>query len=160
VFGVENRQRRTYKLWEEGDRSPSFILEITSKTTRSKDQGAKKGIYALLGVEEYYQYDPTGDYLRPCLQGLRLEQGHYEPVPTTELTDGTIVLSSSILGLELHWRGLAMRFYDPATQCYLLSHEEEVEARQNAEARAQTAEDLSQRLAAKLRELNIDPDAV
>jgi Uma2 family endonuclease len=167
VFGVENRQRRTYKLWEEGDRCPSFILEITSKTTRSKDQGAKKGIYALLGVTEYYQYDPTGDYLRPPLQGLRLERGHYEPVPTTELTDGTIVLPSPILGLELHLRGLTLRFYDPATQHYLLAHEEEIEARQIAEVRAQTAEvraqaaeARAQRLAAKLRDLNIDPDAV
>ena len=167
VFGVENRQRRTYKLWEEDDRAPSFVLEITSKTTRSKDQGAKKGIYALLGVEEYYQYDPTGDYLRPPLQGLRLENGNYVPVPIVQSADGAIILPSPMLGLELHLRGLTMRLYDPATQRYLLSHEEEVEARQIAEARAQTAEERAQtaeeralRLAAKLRELNIDPDAV
>ncbi|MBE9101195.1 Uma2 family endonuclease [filamentous cyanobacterium LEGE 07170] len=153
VFGVENRQRRIYKVWEEGDRTPNFVLEITSKTTRSKDQGAKKGIYAFLGVEEYYQYDPTGDYLTPHLQGLRLVDGSYVPVPTTTLADGTIAMSSDILGLELHLKEKAMRFYDPATQRYLLTHEEEAAARQTAEARAE-------RLAAKLRELNIDPDAL
>ncbi|MBW4691534.1 MAG: Uma2 family endonuclease [Lyngbya sp. HA4199-MV5] len=153
VFGVENRQRRIYKVWEEGDRTPNFVLEITSKTTRSKDQGAKKGIYAFLGVEEYYQYDPTGDYLTPPLQGLRLVDGNYTPVSTTTLPDGTIVLASAILGLELHLKGQAMRFYDPATQQYLLTHEEEASARQTAEERAQ-------RLAAKLRELNVDSDAL
>lgn len=160
VFGVENRQRRIYKVWEEHDRTPSFVLEITSKTTRSKDQGAKKGIYAFLGVEEYYLYDPTGDYLTPALQGLRLVEGNYTPVPTSTLSDGTIVLSSAVLGLELHLKGTAMRFYNPAMQQYLLTHEEEAAARQTAEERAQTAEERAQRLAAKLRELNIDPDAV
>ncbi len=167
VFGVENRQRRIYKVWEEHDRTPSFVLEITSKTTRSKDQGAKKGIYAFLGVEEYYLYDPTGDYLTPPLQGLCLVEGNYTPVPTSMLSDGTIVLSSAALELELHLKEAAMRFYNPVTQQYLLTHEEEAAARQTAEERAQTAEERAQtaeeraqRLAAKLRELNIDPDAV
>jgi Uma2 family endonuclease len=160
VFGVENRQRRIYKVWEEGDRPPSFVLEITSKTTRSKDQGAKKGIYAFLGVEEYYQYDPTGDYLTPALQGFLLVDGNYLPAPTSILSDGTMVLPSAVLSLELHLKGQVMRFYNPATQQYLLTHEEEAAARQTAEERAKTAEERAQRLAAKLRELNIDPDAV
>jgi len=47
---VNNHDRRSYKTWLEEDKTPDFVLEITSKTTRSKDQGAKKGIYALLGV--------------------------------------------------------------------------------------------------------------
>ena len=174
VVGVENRQRRSYKVWEEGDRTPNFVLEITSKTTRSRDQGAKKGIYAFLGIEEYYQYDPIGDYLTPPLQGLHLVDGNYLPVSTTTLPDGTIVLPSAVLGLELHLKVQAMRFYHPATQQYLLTHEEEASARQTAEERAQTAEERAQtaeeraqtaeeraqRLAAKLRGLNIDPDAV
>jgi len=167
VFGVENRQRRIYKVWEEDDRTPNFVLEITSKTTRSKDQGAKKGIYAFLGVEEYYQYDPTGDYLVPSLQGFRLQDGNYIPVSTTTSSEGVIVLPSVVLNLELHLQGQTMRLYNPATEQYLLTHEEEAVARQTAEERAQTAkeraqtaEERAQRLAAKLRELNIDPDAV
>ncbi len=160
VFGVENCPRRVYKVWEEGDRTPNFVLEITSKTTRSRDQGAKRGIYAFLGVEEYYQYDPTGDYLTPNLQGLQLVNGNYLPVNPTTLPDGTIVLSSKVLKLELHLQEKVMRFYNPTTQQYLMTHEEEVTARQTAEERAQTAEERAQKLAAKLRELNIDPDAL
>ncbi|MBE8969894.1 Uma2 family endonuclease [Nostocales cyanobacterium LEGE 12452] len=153
VFGVENRDRRSYKTWEENNQTPNFVLEITSKTTRSKDQGAKKGIYAFLGVREYFQYDPTGDYLNPQLQGLQLVDGNYFPVATNTLPDGTVSLSSEVLGLELRLESGKLRFYNPATGQILLTHEEEATARQAAEEKAQ-------RLAAKLRELNIDPDSL
>ncbi|MFW9262049.1 Uma2 family endonuclease [Nostoc sp. CALU 546] len=153
VFGVENRDRPSYKTWEENIQTPNFVLEITSKTTRSKDQGAKKGIYAFLGVREYFQYDPTGDYLNPQLQGLHLIDGNYFPVATNTLPDGTVSLSSEVLGLELRLEAGRLRFYNPATGQILLTHEEEATARQAAEEKAQ-------RLAAKLRELNIDPDSL
>jgi Uma2 family endonuclease len=153
VFGVENRQRRSYKTWEENNKSPDFVLEITSKATRSQDQGAKKGIYAFLGVREYFQYDPTGDYLTPQLQGLRLVEGNYFPIPSNTLEDGTVSVASEVLGLELQVKSGDMRFYDAATSKTLLTYEEEAAARQAAEERAQ-------KLAAKLRELNIDPDAL
>ncbi len=153
VLGVENLQRRSYKTWQENNKSPDFVLEITSKTTRSKDQGAKKGIYAFLGVREYFQYDPTGDYLSPQLQGLRLVAGNYFPIASNTLEDGTVSLASEVLGLELRVKSGDMRFYDAATGKTLLTYEEEVAARQAAEEKAQ-------KLAAKLRELNIDPDAL
>ena len=164
VFGVDNKDRRSYKTWEEQDKTPDFVLEITSKTTRTKDQGAKKGIYAFLGVREYFQYDPTGDYLNPQLQGLRLADGNYFPVATNTLPDGMSLLSE-VLGLELQVKAGEMRFYDAATGQKLLSHEEEAAARQEAEAARQEAEaarqeaeERAERLAAKLGELNIDPD--
>ena len=167
IFGVDNQDRRSYKTWEEQDKTPDFVLETTSKTTRTKDQGAKKGIYAFLGVREYFQYDPTGDYLTPQLQGLRLVEGNYLPVPTNTLADGTLSLPSEILGLELRVQSGEMRFYDPATGQKLLTYEEEAAARvqaevaqQQAEAAQQQAEERAQRLAAKLRELDIDPDQI
>lgn len=153
VFGVNNHDRRSYKTWEEQDKTPDFVLEITSKATRSKDQGAKKGIYAFLGIQEYFQYDPTGDYLNPQLQGLRLIEGNYFPVPNHTLPDGTISLPSQVLGLELRLENQKLRFYDSATSQILLSHEEEAAARLAAQEKAQ-------KLAAKLRELNIDPDTL
>ena len=167
VFGVENGDRRSYKTWEENDKTPDFVLEITSKTTRSKDQGAKKGIYSFLGVREYYQYDPTGDYLTPQLQGLRLVDGNYFPVATMTLPDGTVSLPSEVLGLELRIKSGEMRFYESATGKTLLSYEEQAaaqqaaeQAQQIAEQAQQVAEEKAQRLAAKLRELNIDPNTI
>ena len=173
MFGVENRDRRSYKTWEENNQTPDFVLEITSKSTRSKDQGAKKGIYAFLGVHEYFQYDPTGDYLNPQLQGLRLVEGNYFPVEMTTLPDNLLSLSSKVLGLELRLEFGELRFYDPATGQKLLTHEEAVAAQQAAEqalkeeqerwqrvatARPSPMARTSQRLAAKLRELNIELD--
>lgn len=158
MFEVENRDRGSYKTWEEQDKNPNFVLEITSKTTRSKDQGAKKGIYAFLGVREYFQYDPTGDYLQPQLQGLRLVEGNYFPVKITTLTDDLLSLSSEVLGLELRLEFGELRFYDPATGQKLLTHEEEVAARQAAEQALKEERERAQQLAAKLRDLNIEFD--
>ncbi len=154
VFGVENRDRRSYKTWEENNQTPNFVLEITSKTTRSKDQGAKKGIYAFLGVREYFQYDPTGDYLNPQLQGLQLVDGNYFPVATNILPDSTVCVPSEVLGLELRLEAGKLRFYNPATGQILLTHG------RGSSGTRQAAEEKAQRLAAKLRELNIDPDSL
>jgi Uma2 family endonuclease len=160
VFGVDKHDRGSYKTWEEQDKTPDFVLEITSRSTRSKDQGAKKGIYAFLGVSEYFQYDPTGDYLTPQLQGLRLVDGNYFPIATNISSDNTLSVSSEVLGLELRLEAGKLRFYNPATGQILFTHEEEVAARQEAETARQTAEEKAQKLAAKLRELNIDPDSL
>ncbi|WP_026098836.1 Uma2 family endonuclease [Kamptonema formosum] len=154
VFGVEKRKRRSYKTWDEGGKAPEFVLEITSMSTRTQDQGAKKGIYAFLGVREYFQYDPTGDYLNPQLQGLRLVEGNYFPIARTVLPDGTVSLASEVLELDLRLLPDGnLRFFNPRTGEFLLTHEEAEQARREAEERAQ-------RLAAKLRELGIDPDAM
>ncbi|AFZ26711.1 hypothetical protein Cylst_4643 [Cylindrospermum stagnale PCC 7417] len=160
VFGVDKHDRGSYKTWEEQDKTPDFVLEITSRSTRSKDQGAKKGIYAFLGVSEYFQYDPTGDYLTPQLQGLHLVDGNYFPIATNISSDNTLSVSSEVLGLELRLEAGKLRFYNPATSEFLLTHQEEVAARQEAETARQEAEEKAQKLAAKLRELNIDPDSL
>ena len=52
-----------------------FVLEVTSDTTQKKDLGDKKAIYQRLGVDEYFLFDPLGDYLKPRLQGYRLGTG-------------------------------------------------------------------------------------
>lgn len=33
VFGVNKGDRRSYKTWEENNKAPDFVLEITSKST-------------------------------------------------------------------------------------------------------------------------------
>jgi len=37
-----------------------------------EDEVEKKGVYERLGVEEYFLFDPLGEYLQPRLQGYRL----------------------------------------------------------------------------------------
>ena len=74
VLGAENRPRHSYLLWQE-PKGPDFVLEITSARTKDRDQGPKRETYRRLGVREYWQFDPTGDYLKPPLQGLELIGG-------------------------------------------------------------------------------------
>jgi hypothetical protein len=104
VFDTTKRERSSYFLWQE-PKGPDFVLEITSRRTRSQDQGPKRGTYTFLGIPEYFQYDPTGDYLMPPIQGLRLVGDHYEALPTRQSPDGTLSVSSAVLGLELRVAG-------------------------------------------------------
>jgi Uma2 family endonuclease len=154
VIGVNSDNRRSYKTWEEGDKTPDFVLEITSKSTRSNDQGAKKGIYAFLGVREYFQYDPTGDYLVPQLQGLRLDEGNYYPIASSVIESDFTSIHSEILGLDLRVNlSGELRFYDPAAGQKLMAHEELDQALREAEERANQEAEARQEMAARLAEM-------
>jgi len=134
AFGVEKRDRPSYFVWKEG-KAPDFILEITSKSTASVDQGTKRGLYAYLGVQEYFQYNPTGDYLRPALKGLRLVGENYLPIPETIQSDGTLILKSQVLSLDLRLSNEGFRFHNQETGDKLLTHQESEQALQDAVAR-------------------------
>ena len=143
VFGVEDRMRMSYKVWEEG-KGPDFVLEVASPGTWREDVGPKREVYARLGVREYWLYDPLGEHLSSALQGYRQVGGGYERQPLLESMDGTLALYSETLGLELRAKGGEMRFRDPETGLDFLGHREEharaereVVARQTAEARAE-----------------------
>ena len=129
VLGVSNADRSSYRLWEER-KGPDFVLEITSRTTYREDQGRKRKLYLSLGVREYWQYDPTRDYLEPPLQGLELSAGEYRGLPERELADGTLALASGVLGLELRLTERGLRFHDPETGQDLPNLAETDEARQ------------------------------
>ncbi len=140
VIGAPRHKRRSYRMWEE-PKGPDFIMEVTSAATRARDEGAKRGIYAYLQVPEYFQLDPTGDYLDPPLQGQRLRGRNYQQVPPKTLPDGTLVAASEVLGLELRLTpgNAELRFYDPAIGRTLKSRAE--------------AEDEIERLRAELARL-------
>jgi Uma2 family endonuclease len=140
VFGVPKRKRMSYKVWQENNRVPCFVLEITSLTTQENDEKEKPRKYAEIGVKEYFQYDPTGDYLRESLKGAKLVSGIYQPLPKQVLADGTISIYSEVLGLDLRITGGQLRFYESKSDRKLLSHQETELARQQAELEKQQAE--------------------
>ncbi len=144
VIGANKQDRASYRLWQE-PKVPDFVLEITSKSTRSEDQGSKRGVYAFLGVQEYWQFDPTGDYLKPPLQGLRLVDKNYQELSTAIAPGGGRALYSEVLGLELRCEQGVLRFYDPIASAYLLSHSEAEQARRNAEQAQHNAERRAER---------------
>jgi Uma2 family endonuclease len=126
--------RNYYLLWKER-KAPEVVIEITSKTTRREDQNTKMALYRdVLQVPEYFQFDPTEDYLKPSLQGHRLVDGDYQPIPVVHGC-----LPSKILGLYLERDGTELRLYNPATAERLLTRLEElaVRNRQLAEKNAE-----------------------
>ena len=114
VIGAKPGMRTSYRLWEE-PKAPDFVLEVTSRATHREDQGKKRELYRRLGVREYWQYDPTGDYLRPALQCLELIGGEYRRLAGRQLADGTLALASEVLRLEVRLTQRGLRFHDPQT---------------------------------------------
>lgn len=170
TFGVERKERRTYKIWEEG-KPPDFVLEFSSKRTVANDLGLKKNLYAeVIGVTEYFLYDAERIYLPGGpLIGFRLIGRSYVRIPPG-IGGG---IPARTLGVELKLRGDSMGFYDavlgewlktPAEKAAAALQEEaaarqvaeaafrdEAAARQVAESRARQAEQELEQLRAALR---------
>ena len=160
IFGVSKRQRRSYKTWQEGNKLPAFILEITSRSTRRQDETDKPALYAQLGVQEYFQYDPTADYLSPQLKGRRRRDGEYRPVEPHSVAESSLALRSEVLGLDLRLVApspeatttpprlaavaQALRFFDPQTGEKLLNYAEAQQARRQVEQALGDAEQARQ----------------
>ncbi len=141
VHGVEKYQRKTYKLWLEKI-PPSFIIEVTSDSTRDRDEIEKPLLYEELGVKEYIQFDPTEDYLKPALKGRRLNQwGKYMLIPTHTMAGGILCIESHVTGLELHLDAGKLRLYNPVNRDYLLTYREEATRRRLEEIERRKAED-------------------
>jgi Uma2 family endonuclease len=156
IFDVEPGGRDNYKIWQEGQ-TPVVIFEMTSESTRKEDQTTKKDLYERLGVQEYWLFDPKQEWLNPALQGYRLQQGRYQPIPNNDYCEP--------LQLNLKVEGNLITFYRADTGERLLTPDELAEALTQAEtqkAQAETARAQAQleadRLRERLKALGIDPD--
>jgi Uma2 family endonuclease len=118
VFGVPKGQRRVYLLWEEGV-MPQVVIELSSRQTWRDDLQKKWQLYAELGVQEYFIFDPEYDYLDKPLIGYRLEEGSYLEMEATEPR-----LRSKVLGLELVDTGETLRLFDPQSNQFLPTAQE------------------------------------
>ncbi len=154
--GIPNTYRDAYFVWVEG-KGPDVAFEISSASTRKVDTNKKYQLYRdVLHVSEYILFDPYEEYLKPSLQGFRLQEGVYVPIQPT--AQGR--LYSEQLGLEMGRVGQFLRFYEPATGQMLLTwkerHELEAEARRRAEADRQQAE--ADRVQAEAQRLQAEAD--
>ena len=141
---IEERRGYALKLME---RPPDFVLEVASPTTGVTDYTDKRLDYARYGITEYWRFDPSGgDHYDVALAGDRLVDGVYEPMEVEQFGAGVWRGYSQTLGLHVCWEHGRLRFFDPVTESYLLSHQEET-------ARADTAEAEVGRLRARLEEL-------
>ncbi|MBV6626963.1 MAG: Uma2 family endonuclease [Rivularia sp. (in: Bacteria)] len=156
VLDTERKTRKSWVVWEEDGKYPNFILEILSDSTASVDRDLKKKLYQnTFRTPNYFWFDPyTLEFA-----GFNLVVGEYQPIEPNK--QGRLWSQQLDLYLGIH-EGL-LRFFTadgvliptPEEQAELEREQKEYE-RQEKEIAQQKAE----RLAAKLRELNIDPDGI
>lgn len=127
VKGVPKGQRRTYKIWQEGE-APLIVIEVSSRKTKREDFTSKMELYAELGVKEYYIFNPDYPKRRKPFNAYRLAGNQYVEVL---VTGGRV--KSEVLGLELVDTGETLRLYNPKTRQFLATEFEESAARLNAE---------------------------
>jgi Uma2 family endonuclease len=131
-------------VWEEG-KGPDVVIEVTSLKTRHQDETEKPAIYAKLGVQEYFLYDPLREYLDPPLQGYRrTEAGSYAPIPTTRKHDHLLTVPSQVFNMELHLEEMRLRLYDTDQATYLLSYEESIQVRHLIDEHVKLVEEQQQ----------------
>ena len=152
AFGIGKKERRIYKIWEEG-KPPDFILEFASKGTYRNDLTRKVLLYAEIGIPEYFVYDVDRRYLPSPLLGFRLIGDDY--VEIASLATGG--LPSVTLGLEFHALDDSLGIYDPEAKAWLKTSAERAEdaeerANQEAEVRHKAETEVA-RLQAELERL-------
>jgi Uma2 family endonuclease len=148
VKGAGKEMRDTFRLWQEGNRAPALVIEVTSASTRHEDLIDKKAKYASLGVDEYFLFDPLGEYLSPPLQGFRLLGNRYRPIQPE--ADGSLRMMTT--GLRIQREGQRARLIDDATGEPLRWMEEVTESERRKAAALRAAEEEIARLRRQLAE--------
>jgi len=156
VLNTERKERKSWVVWEEDGKYPNLIVEILSESTASVDRGLKKQLYQdTFRTPEYFLFDPYSlEFI-----GFRLTQGQYEVIQPNE--QGW--LWSQQLDLYLGLQNEQLRFFTSAKELVATPQEEatkQVQVAQAALQRAEQEQQRAERLAAKLKELGIDPTQV
>jgi Uma2 family endonuclease len=153
VFGRPKGYRGSYMQWREGGIAPQVVFEILSPKNRPREMTRKREWYFRFGIEEYYEFDPDRIRLRGW---INTGDGPREILPM-----------SGWISLRLQVRFELtddLRLYGPDGQqilTYVEVARERDENRRDAQQLREQAEAERQRadrLAARLRELGLDPD--
>ncbi|MEO0868824.1 MAG: Uma2 family endonuclease [Cyanobacteria bacterium J06642_11] len=161
---IDEDLRLSYVLWEE-QVLPQLVLEVVSHKRRG-EYSTKKNFYAEIGVLYYAIYNPLRKR-KPRLEVYKLENGLYQRqaparadiIWLPELGLGLGRDRGTHQGIEREW----LYWYDNQGQRYATPEERvdiEAQKRRAEEQKRQAAETKAEKLAAKLRELGIDPEDV
>lgn len=170
VFGRPKGHRGSYKLWEEDGIFPQVVFEVWSPSNRFQQMEEKRRSYEQYGAEEYYIVYPE---FPANVDGWSKEDGKFVSIP--DITQWV----SPRLGIRFEIRKGHLNVVRPDGTKFLTvletnerlrteSHRAEQEARRAEQEarraeqeakRAESAEQRAERLAARLRELGLDPDA-
>jgi Uma2 family endonuclease len=157
AFGRPKGHRGSYAVSEEGGIFPQVIFEVWSPGNRMQQMDAKREFYEKYGAEEYYLIYPE----QPAyIEGWQQMNGKLVAI---EEMNGFV---SPLLRIrfELHEGQLVVHHPDGKqflSFVELGTYADQEHTRAIAEQqRAETAEQHAAKLAARLRELGIDPDKV
>jgi Uma2 family endonuclease len=142
VVGVDGTKRRKHwVVWDEDDRFPDLIVEITSPSTKSKDTGENLKLFAqVFRTREYFWYDEeAGEWM-----GYRLQGESYVPIEVNARGWRWSEVLGAWLGVsELPYRGWRyrwLRLYDVGGRLVPTGEELAAAERERAEAERQRAE--------------------
>ena len=170
IFGRPKGDRPSYIQHREDNIGPQVVFEIRSHNDSNTKMNKKLSFYQRHKVEEYYLYDPQ----RNELEGWQRVEGHLEVI---EPMEGWI---SPRLGVRFELGEDGLEIYRPNGEKFLSyaeleeerlldrqrlqqesqRAEQEFQRAEQESQRAEQANKIAERLAAKLRELNIDPDSI
>ena len=152
VFGIDTESvwERLGYIIDEAGKPPDFVLEVASRRTYRTDLRDKPGLYARIGVSEYWRFDPSGgNYYGSALAGDILAEGVYQPIELTQEPDGMLWGYSPALDLCLCASGKRLMYYDRKTGRYLNNIREEREAHLQTAAERDAAQSAHLRAAAE-----------
>lgn len=170
VFGRPKGDCASYKVWEEAGIFPQVIFEVLAPLNRFGEMLKKLQYYERFGAEEYYVLQPNGEM---ALEGWRRVADKLEQIPTDDMID----FISPRLNVHFVTNAGVVEVYGPDGKKWdtpLAMVRESNELRDKAEKRAEESEEKAMlayaerdsiqserdRLAAKLRELGLDPDTL
>jgi Uma2 family endonuclease len=175
AFGRPKGDRGSYKQWVEGGIAPQVAFEVLSPKNTRREMDRKRKWYFDFGVEEYYEFDPD----RMRLRGW-IKEGENEPreiLPMFGWMSPKLGIRFELLDDLTIYRpdGRPFETYLEIARQRHRSEEDAQSEKQRADGEKQRADGEKQRadgekqradgekqradrLAAKLRELGLDPD--
>lgn len=143
IYDVEPGGRDSYKIWEE-KQVPKVVFEMTSAGTQKEDQETKKDLYENIEIQEYWLFDPKGEWIDEQLIGYKLGKNGYERITNNR---------SEVLQLRLEVEGKLIGFYRLDNGEKLLVSDELIEALRTETLRRMEAEALAEQERQRAEEL-------
>ena len=155
AFGRPPGEMGAYLQWEEGGVAPQVVFEVLSPKNTRAEMERKREAYERFGVEEYYEIDPD----RETVRGWLRREGRLDEI--AEMADWR----SPRLGIRFELQPGRLRLIRPDGRAFqfvedaLRERDAARRERDTALRERDSAVRERDRLAAKLRELGIDPNA-
>jgi len=157
VLGRPDRDRGSYKQWEEENIAPQVVFEILSPSNTTSEVAAKQQFYEQYGVLEMFFYNPQS-YDFWGFQRATAQEGFVLITPLH------LPWVSPLLNIRFELSSDGLAVYHPDGELFkepgdlFAERDKAQEERDRAQEERDRAQEERDRAFAKLRELGIDPE--